>query len=126
MAPNLSTMIASRNRMAWVLVSLWMAVIAWGSLAPGVGISPGPDSLIHGWAYLVLAWLLRGAMTQSGFSRSLILPAVLAWGFGLLMEGLQLMLPFRSGEIRDLIANAVGAGVAMTLPVPRSAGTDVR
>jgi len=112
--------VARRSRTAWILVVLCAAVIAWGSLTPGGGgFIQLPDVLIHGGAYLTLAWLLRRAMAQGAPAGSVLLPAALAWGYGFLMEGLQAFLPYRSAEVKDLVVNAVGVVVAMVLPIHR-------
>ncbi len=62
-------------------------------------------------------FLLRRAFLHSGFSRSPLLPAVIAWGYGLLMEGLQAALPYRTAEARDLLSNAIGVAVATAVTV---------
>ncbi len=94
-----------------------MAGVAALSLAPGVALGAGTDAWWHGAAYLVLAWLLRCAMAREGESSGWVLPLAAAWCFGLVLEGLQAALPYRTAEARDLLANAVGAGIAMLLPV---------
>ena len=95
-----------------------MAVIAIGSLSPGVGVRAGPDALLHGWAYLVLAWLLRRSLATGwpgGMAAAAV--AVVAWGYGLIIEGLQGLLPHRTAEVRDLYANALGVGIGLVLPL---------
>jgi VanZ family protein len=113
-----------RRRTAWFLVSLWMALIAWGSLAPGAGVAAVPDALVHSWAYLVLAWLLRGAIARNGWSTSPLIPGILAWGFGALMEAMQLTVPLRSAEARDLAANGIGVLIGIMLPILPPGRTD--
>ncbi len=98
---------------------LCAAVIAWGSLIPPGGLLPLPDYIVHSGAYLVLTWLLRRAMAQGASAGSVLLPAALAWGYGSLMEGIQVFLPYRSAEVKDLVVNAVGVAIAMVLPVHR-------
>jgi hypothetical protein len=92
-----------------------MAVIALGSLSPGVGAPSGPDVLVHGLAYGVLAWLARRALDPvpgaggPARARAWLRAVIIACIFGLLIEGLQSRLAYRSAEVRDLAANAVGA-----------------
>lgn len=101
----------------WAAAAAWMAGVAAVSLAPGVALGAGTDAWWHGAAYLVLAWLLRCAMAPDRQAAGWVLPLAAAWSFGLVLEGLQAALPYRTAEARDLLANAAGAGIAMLLPV---------
>ncbi|MDF9434991.1 MULTISPECIES: hypothetical protein [Chromohalobacter] len=87
-----------------------VAVIAWGSLTPGADMPQELpwDKFNHFIAYAGLAALLRlgglRAVTALG----------LAIGYGLLVEGLQLGVPGRSGaDGADALANALGALAAV-------------
>lgn len=116
-----------RKRTSWTLVGIWMAVIAVGSLAPGATALPASDFAFHAFAYGVLAWLMGRALGLRPLLFSAAVAAVLAWGFGFLLEGLQSFHPDRTFEIRDLIANAYGvaAGAITALLFPgyaRAAG----
>ncbi|MDR7542887.1 MAG: VanZ family protein [Armatimonadota bacterium] len=99
----------------WVPVVLWTAGITAGSLLPGIGAPSGPDVLLHGGAYLGLAWLIRSAL--AGRSRQdwwhAVLPAV---AYGILMEGLQSTLGYRGAQLHDVMANAAGALAGALLP----------
>lgn len=94
-----------------------MAGTALASLAPGPGLDGRADLWLHGGAYLILAWLLRRALAQDARARGRVLPLAIAWGYGLLLEGLQALLPYRAAEVRDLLANAAGVSIAAVLPV---------
>ena len=87
-----------------------VAVIAWGSLTPGADMPQELpwDKFNHFIAYAGLTALLRRgglrAVTTLG----------LAIGYGLLVEGLQLGVPGRSGaDGADALANALGALAAV-------------
>jgi VanZ family protein len=108
--------VSVRRRTAWWIATLWMVALAWGSTAPGVGVPSGPDLLLHAAAYLGLAWVFRHALAERETPRHRLLAGALAWGFGFLMEGLQMTLVYRSAEARDLVANALGAGLGLALP----------
>jgi VanZ family protein len=99
-------------------VALWVAAIAWGSVSPGGRAHAIPDSLVHAGAYLVLVWLLRRALAASDQNHGLVLPAALAFGFGLLMEGIQASLLYRSAEFHDVVANAVGIVAGLMVRAP--------
>ncbi|WP_280564605.1 MULTISPECIES: VanZ family protein [unclassified Chromohalobacter] len=93
-----------------VLAGVSVAVIAWGSLTPGAEMPQDLpwDKFNHFIAYAGLAALLRlgglRAVTALG----------LAVGYGLLVEGLQLGVPGRSGaDWADVLANTLGALAAV-------------
>jgi VanZ family protein len=105
-----------RRRISWLFVVLWLVVIAWGSLSPGVGVPAGSDLVFHALAYLVLAWLIRSASAARPRWQGWLLAGACAWGFGFLMEVTQGALVYRSAEIRDLMANGLGAAIGVVLP----------
>jgi len=93
-----------------VLAGISAAVIAWGSLTPGAEMPQELpwDKFNHFIAYAGLAALLRlgGLRTLTALS--------LAIGYGVLIEGLQLGVPGRSGaDWADALANTLGALVAI-------------
>jgi len=87
----------------------WMGVIlVLSALPPSMGGQGGAAGHLLG--YGILALFLRRW-------RGLWPAALLGWGYGFLIEGLQWALPYRSAEWIDLAANA--AGVAIGLAVDR-------
>lgn len=77
------------------------------------------DKLVHGFLFLVFAFLL-----SSGFKRQFRFPLLQRWNktgsflvaflYGILMEGMQYaLLPERSLEAADTVANAIGAGLGI-------------
>jgi len=99
----------------WVLVVFWMAGTAWASLSQGISSPPGTDVWIHALAYGALTLLLHWGFRQRGSSRNPVPAAAVAWGYGVLMEGAQALVPHRAAEVRDLIANTAGVVVAMAI-----------
>ncbi len=94
-----------------------MAVLA--VLPPQAGVSVGRlDKFLHLCEYLLFAWCLLQAMRASGLERRWLAWAVAA-GYGLLLEGVQAFLPYRSAEWGDAAANAIGAAIGVMLAMAR-------
>ena len=72
---------------------------------------------MHVVQYLVLAWLLVRAIRAGGLWERpyLALAWLYATSYGLLIEVLQVMLPWRSADFLDAAANALGAAVGVGL-----------
>lgn len=103
--------------MARGLVVVWMLVVAVASLSSGSGEVLGDGPGLHALAYMVLAWLLRHLTAGRSKPWRILAPLGIALGFGALMELVQMALPYRTAELRDLLANGVGAAVALLLPL---------
>ena len=73
------------------------------------------DKLLHLCEYLLFAWLLVRAVRRSRMQpRTAHLRAWLyATGYGALIELIQAFLPWRSAELADALANAIGAGLGV-------------
>ena len=94
-----------------------MAVLA--VLPPQAGVSVGRlDKFLHLCEYLLFAWCLLQAMRAAGRERRWLAWAVAA-GYGLLLEGVQAFLPYRSAEWGDAAANALGAAIGVMLAMAR-------
>ena len=78
---------------------------------------PYADKLVHLIEYCLLAWLLVRAIRL----REVLQPAYALWAwiyatsYGLLIEVVQAMLPWRSAELADAAANALGAALGVWL-----------
>ena len=86
-----------------------LSVVPVAELAMGAPV--WTDKLVHGTLYagltILFAW---GYPATSGW----ILGAALG-GYGAVMEGLQLTLPYRSGSAADVVANCAGISIMLLL-----------
>lgn len=76
---------------------------------------PHLDKAVHLCEYLVFAWILVQAVRASRMpEREYLLWAwIYATGYGLLMEVLQMLVPWRSADWKDALANALGAAIGV-------------
>ena len=112
----------------WLAVGVFAVVIFIGAVVPvaeGVSV-PYLDKAVHGGEYLAFAWLLvhaiRASRVESSESRQYAIWVwIYATSYGLLMEAIQLLIPWRSGDLADALANALGAaaGVWVGRRLPR-------
>ncbi len=100
---------------------VYVAVVVVLSLLPLAELpGQGADKLVHFAAYGIMA-LLGMPLVNVGRSRLVMLLAIVA--VGAVLEGLQLMLPYRDPSALDLVANCLGAvaGAGLWLVVLRFA-----
>ena len=75
------------------------------------------DKLVHLCEYLLFAWLMVRAIRTTRVQESEY--AVLAWlyasSYGLLMELIQALIPWRTADLADTVANTLGAAVGAWL-----------
>lgn len=109
-------------RSRWLVVAVLAVVVLVASLVPGGGgsfSSPfgvvGADKWLHAFGYAVLA----GAVTYAD-GRALVGVAA-AVAYGVLVELLQLGVPYRSASTLDAVADGVGALVGAGVVVALSA-----
>jgi len=97
-----------------VLFWAWAALVGVLTLSPlpAAPPVPGGDKLHHLLAFLLLGILARFGWRQVPYL-ALTFPAVL--GYGALIELVQAWLPYRSGELSDLLADALG--LLLVLPL---------
>ena len=110
----------SRSKVFW-----WGAVVLYGALILAVSVVPVKvdlsvghlDKLAHGCEYLLFAWLLVRAVRLGRLrEREYLLFAWLyATSYGALIELIQGLLPWRSADWLDGVANAVGAALGVWL-----------
>jgi VanZ family protein len=120
---------------AWrAAVLIWAGVIFVTGMLPTQGavdvVSGGHDDLAtltgHFAAYLLLGVLLGVALGGWRVERDrMLLALVLAVALGAVIELLQMPLPYRDGQVVDLVVNAAGAAVGLAVfsaaaPVVRS------
>lgn len=119
----LAPLLQPSDRIRWfcllLLVTLVTALLYFGS-RPGMAVVFPYllwDKLAHGVAFggfAALGWIAMGG-------RSLWGPVLLAGMIGILDEGMQYFSPFRTADLRDLVADLTGALlVVLLLKVMRS------
>ena len=107
------------RRWWWVAIAAYAVVILIGSLIP-IDV-PAPvgrlDKVAHLCEYLLFAWLLvQGVRATRTPERHYLLWAwIYATSYGLLIELLQVLVPWRSAELADALANALGAALGVWL-----------
>ena len=108
-----------RARPLWLFVGWSMVVtVIYLSLAPvsiDVGVEQG-DKYLHALAYSAL--MLWFASLYTGPARRLLLAAALV-GMGIAIEFLQGLTDYRTFEIADMVADAVGVGAGWLCAPPR-------
>lgn len=101
---------------------IWLIIVTALSVMPGVPLPKfnlfSADKLGHAGAYAVLAWLMfRGFKTANGRAANgpeILVIFALAAGYGVFMEFIQgTFFPTRFFEVDDMIANAIGAALAI-------------
>ena len=111
--PNLQALPAHRKW--WGLVAVYAAAILVVSVIPtGRAVSVGHlDKVAHVCEYLLFAWLLVRALRAGRLRQPeyVVLDWIFASSYGLLIELLQSLLPWRSAELWDALMNALGAAV---------------
>ncbi len=101
-----------------MLTAAWGGLLVVGSVVPTpAGLETGvSDTFLHGALYGVLAllvfWSYLPVWGPNGAGLAGFLGTVTLGGF---TEALQSLVPWRSAEAGDLVADAVGAGVAVAL-----------
>ena len=93
-----------------------IAVAAVIPVPSNVGTAIGPlDKLLHLCEYLLLAWCTVQASRASGFPRAKTLTTAFLFpvGFGMFLEAVQGLLPYRSAECGDVVANTLGAALGV-------------
>jgi VanZ family protein len=104
------------NRRSVVAANLaYAALLLLLGVLPGVPeIAPGvSDSAAHGIAYAGFAALLFVSfLPRVGKRKAAVVSVLGAIAYGGLVEALQIFQPARSVEIRDIVANSVGAVIA--------------
>ncbi len=91
-------------------------VLTWLSLSAGVSLPDqlwSPDKLAHFGAYGVWAWLWGWGRGKAGLAWSWWAIALGCVAWGLLMEGIQGLMPWRTFEWGDALANGLGAVVGI-------------
>ena len=117
--PKIPPRVTKKAKVWWYGVGAYAALVLCLSLMP-TGYSWGSqhlDKVAHFCKYLVFAWFVVRAIQKTITLERLHL--LWAWMFtasyGLLMELLQALVPWRTGDVADAVANGIGAGLGVWL-----------
>ena len=106
-------MLTNRRLVAWVVVSIYMAGMAYYSLVPrvtgpvGSALAVLGDRALHLSGYFVLTLLAAWALHGTASSRALR-AMVLALAYGAALELAQLGAPMRMASWGDVLSNSIG------------------
>ena len=98
-----------------------MAILAVVMLAPGAAVPSLPrfdwlDKLVHLVAFCGMTWfLLRSLESASRTPPRRAIAAISSLVYAILLEALQIAIPGRDWDIGDVIASALGIGLALLL-----------
>jgi VanZ family protein len=107
----------------WLLPVLWGAAILVATSIPGgslPNIEPfrGVDKLVHVAMYGILGWLLaRAALLVPRRPQAVARALAVALAFGAVDEIHQQIVPGRSADVADWLADATGAALGVTFTV---------
>jgi VanZ family protein len=99
---------------ATALVSIAILVVGTRPRMPRV-LDRVPDWSIHGSTYAGLAFLASESAALLGVTPAAPWAAGYAIAHGCLLELLQMLVPTRSAELRDVAADAVGAAIGVAV-----------
>lgn len=104
----------------WLPVAAYMGAISYAATMPVVPAPIGawfPDTALHAGGYTVMALLTLRATARGqwrGVTRTaLLLAFVIALLHGLSVEWMQMYVPTRTAEWRDVVNDAVGSGAGL-------------
>ena len=101
----------------WLITAAYAGLIFVVSVIPvSPSLAPGYlDKVAHLCEYLLFAWLLVQALRVGGLRQRdyFILAWIYAASYGLLIEIVQAVIPWRSAELGDAVANALGAAIGV-------------
>jgi VanZ family protein len=114
---------ASQALYAWAAMIFVLSVVPIPQMVPGKFMFFSFDTVAHAAFYVPLGalflWAYPGGGRLAGWARA----AAFAFVFGLIIELIQAVLPWRAIELGDMIADLLGgaAGAAFALAFPRLA-----
>lgn len=99
---------------AWALIVMFLT-LSTGSLNSNITFE-NADKIIHIFMFMPLSlFFIVGFQKQCQVRKLHCFPVkhalILSFCYGLLIEGIQLLLPHRGMEIGDIIANSIGVGM---------------
>ncbi len=102
----------------YLFILLYMGIIALGSLLP-LGIPhrlvTHQDKVIHFFLYIPLGILLSLPEMPSVYHLTYLIPLAVGALYGVGMELLQALLPYRTASFGDAVANSLGVALGLTI-----------
>ncbi len=111
------------HKQIWpVLLFLWAAVIMVVSVIPGADLPSlsiwEPDKVMHVFVYAVLTFLvfkwLKSFSTPVSLNKKAFIAVTVCILYGFIIELIQLILPTRSFDLLDELANTIGCLLSLT------------
>ncbi len=119
-------MLSLRYARRWQIAGAFLlAMVLVAALVPPIGpqsLVSISDKLLHGITFTVLALWFSGQYARHSYWR--LVTGLLA--FGSLIEVTQRMLPYRTAEWMDLLADAAGVTVGMTIALAGTGAWSLR
>lgn len=78
------------------------------------------DKITHFLEYFLLAFIAINTSLVCRKKRPYLFSFSYAFGVGLIIEGIQLLLPYRSFEFSDILSNGVGCSLGLVLRAVRT------
>lgn len=105
-----------------VLMFLWAAVIMVVSVIPGADLPSlsiwEPDKVMHVFVYAVLTFLtfkwFKGYSSLHSLNKKAFISVTVCILYGFIIELIQLILPTRSFDLLDELANSIGCLLSLT------------
>jgi len=92
-----------------VFAIVWLLVVAVLSLIPvPKGVNMVSDKTIHFFFYLITSMIVYLSISNEKFVRSLSITVISVLFYGIFLEVLQSLVPYRTFSIYDIIANTLG------------------
>ena len=102
----------------YLFIALYMGLIAMGSLLP-IGIPhrviTHQDKVMHFFLYLPLGFLLSLPKMPASYYLNYLFPVAIGAVYGVAMELLQSLLPYRTASFGDAAANCLGLFLGLML-----------
>lgn len=88
---------------------VWLLVVAVLSLIPvPKGVDMVSDKTIHFFFYIITSMIVYLSISNGSFIRSLSITVISVLFYGIFLEILQSLVPYRTFSIDDIIANTLG------------------
>ena len=99
----------SHKRLYRVFSIVWLFAVAVLSLMPvPKGIGGMSDKSMHFFFYLLTSMIVYLSISNGSYIRSISITVIFVFFYGIFLEVLQSLVPYRTFSINDIIANTLG------------------